>query len=204
MPQPLKDRDHAASDIWGKQIELLPGSHVHVHAPSGTGKSTLIHILYALRKDFTGELFINGSGISYEPSAISILRKNSVSIVFQDMRLFPELTGMENIMIKKELTDNTGEQRVRTMMEALGAAHLENRQAKLMSLGEQQRIAIIRAMQQPFKWLLLDEPFSHLDRRNIVKASALIMEICKQNNAGLLLASLGETYDMEFSLNLNL
>lgn len=204
MPQPLKDREHAASDIWGKQIELLPGSYVHVYAPSGTGKSTLIHILYALRKDFTGEFLIDGSLISYVPSVISMLRRNSVSIVFQDMRLFPELTGMENIMIKKELTDSSDEQSVRTMLEALGAAHLENRQAKLMSLGEQQRIAIIRAMQQPFRWLLLDEPFSHLDKHNIVKASALIMETCKRNNAGLLLASLGETYNMEFSLNLNL
>ena len=73
-----------------------------------------------------------------------------------------------------------------------------------MSYGQRQRIAIIRALCQPFDFLLLDEPFSHLDADNIQKAIDLILEICNAENAGMMLVSLGEDYGISFDKRLEL
>lgn len=204
VPQPLAEKNLTASEIWNKDVVFNSGEYIHVHAPSGTGKSTFLHILYGLRRDYTGTLFLQNKKLSESSSGLSKLRKQTLSIVFQDMRLFPSLTGMQNLMVKNALTNTAQENEIKEMMQQLGVSHLENKPAATMSLGEQQRIAIIRAMQQPFEWLLLDEPFSHLDTENIQKAKTLMLAVCKKNNAGLIIATLGETYAMQFNKNLNL
>jgi putative ABC transport system ATP-binding protein len=204
IPHPLAEKDLSASDIWKKEIIFQSGEYVHVHAPSGTGKSTFLHILYNLRKDYDGSFFVDEKKIADDASETSLLRKNSFSLVYQEMRLFPDLTGFENLAIKNALTNTADDVAIKMMMQRLGVSHLENKTAKTMSLGEQQRFAIIRSLLQPFQWLLLDEPFSHLDEKNIIKAKELILECCKKNNAGLIIATLGENYEMQFSKNLNL
>ncbi len=78
------------------------------------------------------------------------------------------------------------------MAEKLGIASILHQRAGLCSYGEQQRIAIIRALVQPFSWLMMDEPFSHLDIANTKKAAALIAEECRKRNAGFLLTDLDE------------
>lgn len=204
VPLPLAEKDFSASDIWGKDVIFNAGEYVHVHAPSGTGKSTLLHILYRMRKDYSGDLFVQAKKMNWNAAEISNLRKNSFSIVFQEMRLFPHLTGWENLAVKNVLSKVGNENEIKNMMQLLGVTHLENKHAKTMSLGEQQRIAIIRSMLQPFQWLLLDEPFSHLDEENIRKAKQLILATCEKNKAGLIIATLGENYAIQFSKSLNL
>ncbi|MBC8048470.1 MAG: ATP-binding cassette domain-containing protein [Fimbriimonadaceae bacterium] len=204
IPQPLAEKDLSVSDIWNKEITFKAGEHIHVHAPSGIGKSTLIHILYGLRKDYEGALSFNNKRIKIRASYISNMRKKNISVVFQDMRLFPSLTGLENLTVKNSLTNFTSDDVIKNMMQQLGVEHLLQKTANTMSLGEQQRIAIIRSLLQPFNWLLLDEPFSHLDNNNIEKAKALIIQTCKKNNAGMCITTLGETYDMFFHKSLNL
>jgi putative ABC transport system ATP-binding protein len=85
------------------------------------------------------------------------------------------------------------------MIETLGVDHLKEKKAKHLSYGERQRFAIIRSLISSFEWLLLDEPFSHLDKANANKAAALIQENCKERNAGMIVAGLDEdqffTYD---------
>ena len=83
------------------------------------------------------------------------------------------------------------------MAQSLGVQHILGQRAGLCSYGEQQRIAIIRALMQPFEWLLLDEPFSHLDKENIIKAAALIKEECLQRNAGFIITDLDEDEHFE-------
>jgi ABC-type lipoprotein export system ATPase subunit len=81
---------------------------------------------------------------------------------------------------------------------------LLEKKIKILSYGERQRIAIIRSLMQPFEWLLLDEPFGHLDEENIRKACELIKSECKKRDAGILMTSLGPDYflyyDNQFSL----
>lgn len=204
VPLPLADKDLSASDIWNRDVLFRSGEAIHIYAPSGSGKSTLLHILYGLRKDFTGAVQLDDKNLQHSPAHISSLRKNNISIVFQDMRLFAGLTAMENLMVKSSLTEHVQKETIKQMLSDLGVIHLEDKKAQFMSLGEQQRIAIIRALLQPFNWLLLDEPFSHLDTQNIEKAKEMIQYHCHKNNAGLIIASLGDTYDIEYNRNLNL
>ena len=88
--------------------------------------------------------------------------------------------------------------------ERLGVTHILNQRAGLCSYGEQQRLAIIRALIQPFDWLIMDEPFSHLDQENISKAAALIAEECSKRKAGFLLTDLDADNHFEYTKVLNL
>jgi putative ABC transport system ATP-binding protein len=90
------------------------------------------------------------------------------------------------------------------MAEQLGIASILHQKAAMCSYGEQQRIAIIRSLMQPFKWLLMDEPFSHLDKNNIDKATALIEAGCKKRNAGFILTDLEDDEHFAYTKIFNL
>ncbi len=123
---------------------------------------------------------------------LSQVRSSYLSVIFQDMRLFPELTAWENLEIKRQLTNTVSEQEAESWLERLGMKEKKNSLAATLSYGEQQRVAIIRSLLQPFSWLLMDEPFSHLDKVNTGKAIALITDVAKQHNAGMIVAELDE------------
>ncbi len=164
---------------------------MRLQAASGKGKSTLIHIIYGRRKDFTGKVFFEGTEVgNFSPSKWAEVRQQKFSIVFQELMLFPDLTGFENIFLKLKLTGYYEKEIIPEMAERLGAGRLLQKKCGIMSFGERQRIAIIRALMQPFEWLLLDEPFSHLDPGNSKLAAELIAEECKKRNAGALITAL--------------
>ena len=122
------------------------------------------------------------------------MRQEDFSIVFQNLRLFPLLTGLENILVKNALTKTKSQKEIEIMANQLGVFDILNQKTETMSYGQRQRIAIIRALCQPFSFLLLDEPFSHLDDDNIKIACELINTSIVENQAGLLLVSLGDDY----------
>ena len=195
MPIPLKDRFlQRTSDVWNNSLTLQQGEFIKIKAPSGTGKTTLVHIIYKLRHDYEGSVKINDTAIvSLQEDALAELRQQKLSIIFQDLRLFPNLTARENIELKRVLQSPFYESAmIDTMAEILGVDHVLDQRAGLCSYGEQQRIAIIRALIQPFSWLIMDEPFSHLDLVNTRKAAALIESECKKRNAGLIITDLDE------------
>lgn len=194
VPVPLRDRITARqSGMWNSSISFAKGQYIFVQAPSGTGKTTLIHVLYGLRRDYTGTVAWNDQQLlSLSSNALASLRTNNISVIFQDMRLFPELTAWENIEIKRQLTNTVSKETVDQWFNRLGLKDKKQSLGSTLSYGEQQRVAIIRALVQPFAWLLMDEPFSHLDNANTDKARALILEVVQQQNAGFLLADLDE------------
>ncbi|HXA03141.1 MAG TPA: ATP-binding cassette domain-containing protein [Cytophagaceae bacterium] len=188
-----------SSEIWNTSVSFEKGKFHKIFAPSGKGKSTFIHILYGLRKDFTGTATIGSSSInSISNDQWAKLRATSISIVFQDLRLFQELTARENIEVKTSLLKENKENEIERFSEALGVSHLLEKKIKILSYGERQRIAIIRSLMQPFEWLLLDEPFGHLDEANIIKACELIESECKKRGAGILVTSLGTDYFLKY------
>jgi putative ABC transport system ATP-binding protein len=192
IPIPLRERiERSTSDVWGQSLVFQQPEYVFIQAPSGTGKTTLAHFLYGLRDDHTGSVVWDRDKVSkLDAEQLAILRSKDVSIIFQDLRLFPELTAWENLEIKRSLTNSVAEKTVLDWMERLGVSFRKDALASTLSYGEGQRVAIIRALLQPFKWLVMDEPFSHLDNDNIAKAAALIHEVVKANSAGLVLADL--------------
>lgn len=171
-----------------------------VEAPSGTGKTTLVSILYGIRHDYEGNVLFDGKNIRKISTDEWVkIRSEKFSAVFQDLRLFPQLTAIENIRIKNDLTKTLKEEEILHFAETLGIGHRMNQLCGKLSLGQQQRVAIIRALAQPFSFLLLDEPFSHLDQENSRIACGMISEACQKNNAGLLLTSLGPDNHFEFT-----
>jgi ABC-type lipoprotein export system ATPase subunit len=202
LPIPLKEMPGGISpesNTFGTPCIFEKGKNYLVVAPSGKGKSTLLHIIYGLRSDYEGFVQIDGKNIrQFQPDDWADSRQNRLAIVFQDLRLFPKLTALENILLKSELTPVVSEAEVRQWASRLGVKENLSQPASTLSYGQRQRIAIIRALCQPFDFLLLDEPFSHLDQENTRLASSLIEEVCKVRNAGFILVSLGERYMFEY------
>lgn len=207
VPIPLKEKfSKRGSDIWNRNIQFNKGEWIKIKAPSGTGKTTFVHIIYKLRHDYEGAVAWNNINLKQiTGDALAQIRQQNISIIFQDMRLFTNLTARENIELKRVLQKPLYEKEtIDIMAERLGVSHILEQRAGLCSYGEQQRIAIIRALIQPFDWLVMDEPFSHLDEENIRKASALIAEECKKRKAGFLLTDLDEDNHFEYTKVLNL
>ncbi len=178
------------SAIWNKEIVFSKGERVQLLAPSGSGKTSFIHFLYGLRKDYSGRILFNDKNVAeWDAQDWADYRSKHVSIVFQDLRLFTEHSAHENIQIKRVLNPFETD-RVKEMAERLGIASKLVQNAGLCSYGERQRIAIIRSLQQPFDFLILDEPFSHLDEANAKKAMDLILEESAKRGAGIILADL--------------
>lgn len=193
IPTYLETEQINGSEIWGKNIAFSKGEHVHIVAPSGSGKTSLIHFIYGLRKDYDGTISYEKENIkNFSLEKFSTFRQKNLSIVFQDLRLFTDQSVRQNIELKRQLNPYHPPQKIDEMAKRLGIADKLNRIAKTCSYGEQQRLAIIRALMQPFDFLLLDEPFSNLDENNRVKAFELIAEECEQRKASMIFADLKE------------
>lgn len=200
LPIPLADTPLSHESCWKKETSIDSGNNYLVEAPSGTGKTTLINIIYGTRHDYDGNVLIDGKDINkFSIGHWTMLRQEFLSAVFQDLRLFPQLTAIENIRIKNGLKETLKEEEIHFMAEQLGVAHRLNQKCGTLSLGQQQRIAIIRSLAQPFRFILLDEPFSHLDEDNSRKACEMIAKACQKNQAGLLLTSLGPSSYFNFT-----
>jgi ABC-type lipoprotein export system ATPase subunit len=187
----------AQSQIWQCKASFDSSQNYQVSAPSGKGKSTFIHLLYGLRPDYTGEVRLDNQLVSQISQANwAKIRQTRLSIVFQDLRLFADLTAYENIQVKALLQKQDLKNQIAEMADYLGLTPLLNKKAGVLSYGERQRVAIVRALQQPFEFLLLDEPFSHLDPANIQKACDLIRQRCQTLGASVIMTSLGYEYQL--------
>ena len=205
IPKPLENIVFNAESIWNNEICIPSSSKVLLNASSGKGKSTFSGIVYGTRFDYSGNLVYDGKNVlELSKDEWTDYRRNKISIVFQDLQLFPNLTVKENLLLKNSLTDYYEEKQ---LFEFVQKVHLEDKwenHCGILSMGQQQRIAIIRSFLQPFEWLLLDEPFSHLDELNSTICLNLIDEEVSKRNAGFILTSLGNkhgfTYDKELKL----
>lgn len=207
IPIPLKEKLlQRSSDIWNKNVQFTAGEFIKIKAPSGTGKTTFVHIIYKLRNDYEGNVLWNEKDLrEIKAESLAILRQQNLAVIFQDLRLFPNLTARENIELKRVLQKPIYDSNViDEMAEQLGIASIINQKASMCSYGEQQRIAIIRALMQPFNWLIMDEPFSHLDKNNIEKAASLINAECKKRNAGFILTDLEDDAHFNYTRLLSL
>ncbi|MCX6181659.1 MAG: ATP-binding cassette domain-containing protein [Bacteroidetes bacterium] len=205
IPLPVKETFSPLSDVWGKEVTFDQGLNFHVCAPSGTGKTTLSHILYGLRHDYNGEVLMDDKKAkNFSPDQWSLLRQTRISIIYQDLKLLEEYTGIENIQIKNRLTNFFTTEEIIAHADKLGITRLLEKPCKQMSRGERQRVCILRALSQPFKYLILDEAFSHLDEGNTNKGIALINEIAQKNSAGVISCNLFEDSHFNYHKKLKL
>lgn len=199
-PTYMSDSEISGSDIYlQKRVIFEEGKKYLIRAKSGHGKSSLLNFIYGNNFSFEGT-------INYSNSYKNIfdLRKSTISYVFQDFKLFDDLTVLENIKLKNSLTNHKSIDEIKHLIAEVSLEHKESSLVKNLSLGQKQRVAILRALCQPFNFLLLDEPFSHLDEENIKKVTHIISKEVEKQKAGLIMTSLGNTYFFNFDNILNL
>jgi ABC-type lipoprotein export system ATPase subunit len=191
LPEYFDASRKTSSEIWGKDLRFDKGEFVKIVAPSGSGKTSLVHFLYGLRKDYSGKIrFAANETKPFDAEDFAGYRRNQVSIVLQDLRLFPGQTVRQNLNIKRQLDPYHPESKIAEMTERLGIGSKLESLCRTCSYGEQQRVAIIRSLMQPFDFLLLDEPFSHLDNRNSEIAMELMIEEARARGAAIIFADL--------------
>ena len=150
----------------GAELEVARGELVAVLGRSGSGKSTLLHLLGGLDRPDAGEIEVAGIRVDREPEPRLIaLRRFHVGFVFQSFHLLPELTGLENVLLPARLArDGTkAAARTRALIASLGLGEAAGRLPGSLSGGEQQRLAIVRALVNEPALVLADEPTGNLD-----------------------------------------
>ena len=151
MPTPLASITHSSESIWGADVKLLAGERIILNASSGKGKSTFTSTSTGLRDDYTGSIFYDQTDVlTYSPEDWSEIRTNKISTVFQDLQLFNTLSVAENLVIKNSLTNFFTEKELKDLLLELEIDDKWNQRCGLLSMGQQQRLAIIRAVSQPF------------------------------------------------------
>ncbi len=195
IPLPMLEQDTSGSEVWeAESLVLEQGKPYVVEAPSGRGKTSLLSVIYGIRTDYRGQVFIDDRDLStFTSKEWSLIRKSELSFIFQGLELFEDLTALENIQLKNRIRAHHSDERIMEMARVLGIDPFLHRKAGILSFGQQQRVAIIRALCQPFHFLLADECFSHMDREISLTAYQLIREECEAGGAGLILTSLNET-----------
>jgi ABC-type lipoprotein export system ATPase subunit len=200
LPNVIEDKDLTNASLWRTNLLIQSPQKIVVNAPSGKGKSTLVSILLGLRRDYTGSVCYNGSSISeLTKQQWTEIRRSKIAVVFQDLQLLSNLTVKENLLLKNNLTNCFTESEIYSLLDKVGLSQKWEVSCDTLSYGQQQRVAIVRALLQPFEWIVLDEPFSHLDKANSRKCLDLIESRCKELGAGFIITSLDK--DDSFQLD---
>ena len=205
VPHVFAQSGDLGSAVWQRDVTFHKGHLYLVEAESGKGKSTFCSYLLGYRHDYSGELYFDDRLASRLRVADWVaIRQTHVSHLFQELRLFPELTAMENVEIKNKLTGFKSPKEIENWFERLGIADNRDSKIGLMSFGQQQRVALIRALAQPFDFILADEPISHLDDNNSKVMGELLMEEARKQGAGVIITSIGKHMALDYDKTLSL
>ena len=205
--QHLKPTYMSGDEIPSSDIYLQPevifeqGQYYLIRAQSGQGKTSLLNFIYGASFSYDGKITYDDA---FSKKDVLRYRIDKLSYVYQDLRLFPTLTAFENIILKNKLTHYKTEDQINSLIERVGLSHKRDTLVQTLSLGQRQRIALLRALCQPFELLLLDEAFSHLDDNNTAILREIIEEELQARNASLLLTSLEDNNFFHYNKKLNL
>lgn len=199
VPEIFSQRGNLISDIWNQEVVFEKGHLYIVEADSGMGKSTFCSYILGYRHDFLGRIMFD----SISTSSLKVvdwvcIRKRHIGYLFQELRLFPELTAYENVEIKNKLTGHKTRKQILEWFDMLGISDKLDAKIGCMSFGQQQRVAMMRALVQPFDFILADEPISHLDDSNANIMGKLMIDEAKSQGAGVIVTSIGKHMDLEY------
>ena len=179
--------------LKGVDLQLFPGEIVALVAPSGAGKSTLLQIAGLLDKPLSGKIFIDGQEIQNKSdNQLTMIRRREIGFVYQFHHLLPEFSSRENIDLPKLANGFPSKDSQRRSNELLDLVNLSNRsnhRPAELSGGEQQRIAICRALANKPKIILADEPTGNLDQNTTLSVFESLLKIVKKTNLAALIAT---------------
>lgn len=199
LPHVFSHVQGLVSDVWNEEITFHKGHYYLLEANSGKGKSTFCSYLIGYRRDFNGKILFDEQNIN----ALTIkdwaeIRTRHVSYLFQELRLFPELTALENVLIKNNMTHFKTKAQILDWFDELDIADKVNVKIGQMSFGQQQRVALIRSLVQPFDFLLADEPISHLDDDNSNVMGQVLLREATHQGAGIIVTSIGKHLALKY------
>lgn len=205
LPKVFLQRTDIMSDVWLKDVSFEKERLYLVEANSGTGKSSLCSFIYGYRNDYEGKiLFDEDDSRQYAISQWTEMRQRHFALLWQELRMFPELTAMENVEIKNKLTGFQKKDVIRGWFEQLGIADKMDAKIGQMSFGQQQRVAMIRTLCQPFDFVFVDEPISHLDDTNSAIMGDILITEAKRQGAGVIATSIGKHIELNYDKILKL
>ncbi len=205
VPNVFSERKDLCSDVWANDITFEKGKLYLVEADSGKGKSTFCSYIVGYRHDYTGHVFFDDADtINFSVSQWVDARRQNISHLFQELRLFPELTALENVEIKNKLTGYKSEKQILEWFDMLGIADKIDAKVGRMSFGQQQRVAMMRSLVQPFDFILADEPISHLDDRNAEIMAKIMLDEANKQGAGVIVTSIGKHMNLNYERTVKL
>ena len=185
-----ENKNHILKDI---SFEVVSGDTLAINGSSGSGKSTLLHILSGLENTSSGEIFIDGTNISYlSENELCKLRLEKIGFIYQFHHLIKELDVYENIslpLLVKKTEKGEIEKKVNEIIEKVSLNDRKNFQIDKLSGGERQRVAIARAIINNPKIIFADEPTGNLDSKNAKNVFSLLKDIANSNNSSLIIAT---------------
>ena len=179
--------------LKGVNLQLFPGEIVALVAPSGAGKSTLLQIAGLLDKPLSGEIFIDGQEIQNKSdNQLTMIRRREIGFVYQFHHLLPEFSSRENIdlpQLANGFPSKDAQRRSNELLDLVNLANRSNHRPAELSGGEQQRIAICRALANKPKIILADEPTGNLDQNTTLSVFESLLKIVKKTNLAALIAT---------------
>ncbi len=164
--------------LRGLGLAVRNGEFLAVMGPSGCGKSTLLHLMGLMDSPDSGRIVLQGQDANGSAAQRTLLRRRSIGFVFQRFNLLGELSAADNVRISLQVRMLRDDGRAGELFEKLGIAHVRRRKPGQMSIGEQQRVAVVRALAHRPALLLADEPTGNLDSAN----SLILLEHLRQIN----------------------
>ena len=178
--------------LKGLDFDIPRGQFAAIMGSSGSGKSTLLGLLAGLDTPSSGDVFINGTAISYLPEdKLARVRGRSIGFVFQSYQLIPTLTALENVLLPYELNSDKsdGLTRARTLLTSVGLGDRLDHYPVQLSGGEQQRVALARAFILRPPIVLADEPTGNLDTANGAHVLELLLDLNRLEGTTLVLVT---------------
>ena len=196
-----------AKDIWkqygpvsvlkGVSLELKRGELVSIVGPSGAGKSTLLYIVSSLEKADKGQVFFEGQDITQlSETALAHYRNQKIGFVFQFHHLLPEFTAIENVSIPgwiAKMPSKQIQQKAMELLDFMGLSDKMNKKPHSLSGGEQQRVAVARALLNSPALIFADEPTGNLDSENANALHQLFIRLRNEMNQSFLIVTHNES-----------
>ena len=172
-------------------VQCGKNEHALILGPSGTGKTTLLHLLGGILSPASGEIVIGGTSVhALRGHALDVFRGKHIGIIFQKPHFIRSLTAMENLLLTQTLSGNKPDKDMAlSLMERLAIGKNANKFANTMSIGEQQRLAIARALINSPDVILADEPSSALDDHNCKKMIELLLQVAEERKSNLIVVT---------------
>ncbi len=172
------------------ELALAAGEQVALRGASGTGKTTLLHVIAGIVRPDAGSVRVAGEDVArLDEAARDAWRARHVGYVFQTFNLLQGFSALENVALASMFAGPAKVARARELLERVGLAGRLDYLPRKLSIGQQQRVAVARALVNAPQLVLADEPTGNLDRSNAEAALALLRETCRENGAALLVVS---------------